>query len=156
EEARHSLPVRVVRQAGAAAEEELPAREEAAAVAVAGVVSSRMLKGIMKRQISLDCAARVCRAGILVYSVLILTGAACSFAAETRRPPPPAVGKAFPSPDSAAEALADAAKTKDRAALKAVLGPESDELQMSDRAQADQELADFAAAFDASHRLVRN
>jgi Protein of unknown function (DUF2950) len=114
-----------------------------------------MLKGIMKREIR-SKGARFSAAELWVCSILILTGAACSFAAETRRPPPPAVGKAFPSPDSAAEALADAAKTKDRAALKAVLGPESDELQMSDRAQADQELADFAAAFDASHRLVRN
>jgi hypothetical protein len=114
-----------------------------------------MLKGIMKREIRFKRARFSALEGWLC-GILILTGAACSFAADARRPAPQPIGKTFTSPDTAAEALAGAAKTKDRAALKTVLGPESDELQMSDQIQAEGELADFAAAFDASHRVVRN
>src|SRR5262245_47792379 len=106
----------------------------------------------MKRDIGLN-GLRFCVA--LVSGILIFVAAISTFAADSRRPVRRlTIGETFRSPDSAAEALAAAVKTKDRAALKAVLGPESDELQMSDQAQADQELDDFTAAFDASHRVV--
>ena len=66
------------------------------------------------------------------------------------------MGKAFTSAESAAQALAGAAKNKDRSMLREVLGPSSDDLQMSDKIQGDQELTAFSTAFDSSHRIVRD
>jgi len=66
----------------------------------------------------------------------------------------PGFGKPFASAEDAAQALADAAKAKDRSALKAILGPASDELQVSDQVQAENELAQFAAAFENGHWVV--
>ena len=83
--------------------------------------------------------------------IIVLARLALSFAAEK-----PALqhGKTFASADAAAQALAEAAKAMDRPALKTILGPASDELQMSDKVQAEEELSAFAAAFDAGHQIV--
>jgi hypothetical protein len=85
-------------------------------------------------------------------AVIVLLASALGFAAESRSTD--SIGQTFPSADSAVEALAGAAKAKDRLALKTILGPASDELQTADRVQGDQQLAEFAAAFDAGHRIV--
>src|SRR4051812_13018255 len=87
----------------------------------------------------------------LVCGILMAAASACTFAAEA----PSNTGRRFTSAESAAQALAEAAKTKDRAALKAILGPGSEDLQMSDQAQAEEELTSFAEAFQAGHRIVR-
>jgi hypothetical protein len=63
------------------------------------------------------------------------------------------MGQGFASPENAAQALASAARAGDRAALRTILGPASDELQMSDKVQAADELRQFSQAFDAGHRI---
>ena len=76
-------------------------------------------------------------------------------AAAVRTPSQHETGKVFASAESAVQALAGVAKTKNRAELRAILGPQSEDLQMSDQAQAEAEMSEFAAAFDSGHRLVR-
>lgn len=87
-----------------------------------------------------------------VCAMAIVAHAPSSFAAT----PSSNIGKKFSSPENAVEALAKAAKAKDRAALREVLGPASEELQMSDKVQADEELTAFADAFDANHQVIRD
>ena len=65
------------------------------------------------------------------------------------------VGQLFTSPEDAAQALAQAARNKDRDALRRVLGPASDELQTTDKIQGDQQLTTFAEAFDFNHKFVQ-
>ena len=64
-------------------------------------------------------------------------------------------GQAFTSAEGAAQALANAAKAKDRNALRSVLGAASEELQASDKVQGDAQLAAFAEAYDTGHRIIR-
>jgi hypothetical protein len=83
--------------------------------------------------------------------MIVLMLLASSRATETR---PRNSGKTFASAESAAQALAAAARRADRAALREVLGTGSEQLQMSDKAQANAELTQFGEAFEVSHRIV--
>jgi len=64
------------------------------------------------------------------------------------------IGKTFATPQAAVEALAKAAKAKDREALRILFGLSADELVASDQVQATNELEQFVASFDATNRLV--
>jgi len=85
--------------------------------------------------------------GVGLAAALVLSLAAAAGPSEFGRP--------FASPDSAVAALAEAARNQDRGEVKAILGPASDELQVSDQVQAENELAQFAGAFAAGHWLDR-
>ena len=59
----------------------------------------------------------------------------------------------FASPEDAKQALVDAAKAKDRAALGEIFGPENDKLLSGDPVQDNRELDQFVAALDQSAKL---
>ena len=59
----------------------------------------------------------------------------------------------FASPEDAKQALVDAAKAKDRAALAEIFGPENDKLLSGDPVQDNRELDQFVAALDQSAKL---
>ena len=59
----------------------------------------------------------------------------------------------FASPEEAKQALVNAAKAKDRAALGEVFGPDNDKLLSGDPVQDDRELDQFVAALDQSAKL---
>ncbi len=61
--------------------------------------------------------------------------------------------RSFASPDEAMQALADAAKNKDRAALGSLFGPEYQKLLSGDPVQDNNELDHFAAAIGQSAKL---
>jgi hypothetical protein len=61
----------------------------------------------------------------------------------------------FATPEAAVAALAQATSTTKRTALAALFGSESQHLVNADEVQGTAELATFTAAFQASHRLVR-
>jgi hypothetical protein len=61
----------------------------------------------------------------------------------------------FPSPEAAVTALAAAVGTKDSARLRAIFGPGLADIKNPDRVQATNEFAHFAAALDATNRVVR-
>ena len=63
-------------------------------------------------------------------------------------------GKLFPSPAAAVAALKDAVNTKDREALQGILGPAAADLENPDQVQAASERQAFAAALNATNRLV--
>ena len=63
--------------------------------------------------------------------------------------------RAFAAPEEAVIALDQAVNTTNRAAFAALFGPESEELANPDSVQGAQEMATFAAAFNATNRLVR-
>jgi hypothetical protein len=63
----------------------------------------------------------------------------------------------FATPDDAVQSLVGAVRTDDRAQLEQILGPDSDEVLNSGDDVADRETrADFIAAYDARHVLVKN
>jgi len=64
-------------------------------------------------------------------------------------------GRAFVTPQEAITALDQAVNTTNRAALAALLGPESQALTNPDPVQGAQELANFSAAFNTTNHLVR-
>jgi hypothetical protein len=64
------------------------------------------------------------------------------------------MAKAFETPEQAVTALAEAVNTTNRAAFLTLFGPESERLVNPDSVQGTDELADFAAAFNATNRLV--
>jgi hypothetical protein len=64
-------------------------------------------------------------------------------------------GRAFSTPQEAVSALAQAANTTNRAALRLLFGPESEELVNPDIIQGGREMATFAAALNETNRLVR-
>lgn len=68
----------------------------------------------------------------------------------------PATAKAFNSPQQAVTALAEAVHTTNRSAFAALFGPEARRLVNPDTVQGARELAEFAAAFNATNRLVRD
>jgi hypothetical protein len=65
------------------------------------------------------------------------------------------MGKTFATPQEAVSALGEAVNATDQAALATVFGAESQKLVNPDSVQGAQELGDFAAAFNATNRLVR-
>jgi len=66
------------------------------------------------------------------------------------------MAKPFNSPAEAVTALAEAVHTTNRVAFTALFGPETERLVNPDTVQGAQELAEFAAAFNATNRLVRD
>jgi len=64
------------------------------------------------------------------------------------------MGKAFNSPQEAVRALGEAVDATNRAALATLFGAETERLVNPDSVQGTRELADFAAAFNTSNRLV--
>lgn len=60
----------------------------------------------------------------------------------------------FASPEDAKQALVNAAKAKDRAALSEIFGPDNDKLLSGDPIQDDHELDQFVVALDQSTNLV--
>ena len=62
--------------------------------------------------------------------------------------------RAFATPQEAVSALDQAVNTTNRAAFAALFGPEAEELANPDSVQGARELATFAAAFNATNRLV--
>lgn len=94
--------------------------------------------------------------GILAVTALALAG---SFANAQQAPAKPASapdGKAFSSPDEAAEAVHSAAKQDDDAALMVIFGPGSKEMVVwgDNSDQRRNERAEFAHRFEQMHRLV--
>lgn len=63
--------------------------------------------------------------------------------------------RTFSTPQEAVKALGQAVNTTNRAALAALFGPSSESLQNPDSVQGARELIDFAAAFNATNRLVQ-
>jgi len=63
-------------------------------------------------------------------------------------------GKAFNTPQEAVSALGQAVEATNRAALVTLFGDETERLANPDTVQGGQELAEFAAAFNATNRLV--
>ena len=64
--------------------------------------------------------------------------------------------KSFSSPDEAAAALVEAARSGDKKALLAVLGPEAPKLGSGDAVQAKGERERFVAAYQEKHELVKD
>ena len=64
-------------------------------------------------------------------------------------------GKSFTTPEAAVSALGQAVSTTNRAALGALLGSASQQLVNPDEIQGARELAEFAAAFNATNHLIR-
>ena len=63
-------------------------------------------------------------------------------------------GKAFNTPQEAVSALGQAVEATNRAALVTLFGDETERLANPDTVQGSQELAEFAAAFNSTNRLV--
>jgi hypothetical protein len=63
-------------------------------------------------------------------------------------------GKAFNTPQDAVNALGQAVEATNRAALVTLFGEETERLANPDTVQGAQEIAEFAAAFNATNRLV--
>jgi Protein of unknown function (DUF2950) len=89
-----------------------------------------------------------CARGLLVLAALgLLCG---SFAVAT----PAVAQQSFKTPDAAADALANAARAKDRAALLAVLGKDGAEIASSGDPVADADIRQkFVDAYDAKHEI---
>jgi hypothetical protein len=63
--------------------------------------------------------------------------------------------QAFPTPEEAVKALGQAVNATNRAALAVLFGPDSETLANPDPVQGAREMAEFAAAFNETNRLVR-
>jgi len=84
---------------------------------------------------------------------LILSLASCSKQQKPAETQAPVVQKTFASPDDAATALVDAAKSDNRDAMLAIFGPGSKDLIYSgDAAEDKASYAGFASDYDAMHR----
>jgi hypothetical protein len=84
----------------------------------------------------------------------------CEFLLVLTLATPPALRAAdaaqtYATPEEAVAALANAVKTHDGDALRAIFGPAIADLQNPDRVQATNEFNAFAAALEAAHRLIR-
>jgi hypothetical protein len=116
-----------------------------ALVVVVVVVARTKRLNRMKARLSLPTAIAFCLRHRPVVGLLL----AVSIQA-TAAPPQP-----FPTPEAAVAALERAVATTNRAALDRLFGDAAQQLVNPDEVQGATELADFAAAFQASHRLVR-
>ncbi|MCL4180171.1 MAG: DUF2950 family protein [Verrucomicrobia bacterium] len=99
----------------------------------------------MKARLSLPAAIAFCLRHWPIVGLLL----AVSIQA-TAAPP-----QQFPTPEAAVTALEQAVATANRAALDRLFGDAAQQLVNPDEVQGATELADFSAAFQASHRLVR-
>jgi hypothetical protein len=84
--------------------------------------------------------------GSLVLAASLLVAPSSSHGAET--------GRAFPTPEDAVQALAQAVATTNRAEFAVLFGSDAEKLVNPDTVQGASELANFAAAFAAKQRLV--
>src|ERR1051325_111153 len=89
-----------------------------------------------------------CARGLLVVAALGLLCGGFAVAA------PAVAQQSFKTPDAAADALANAARAKDRAALLAVLGKDGAEIASSGDPVADADIRQkFVDAYDAKHEI---
>jgi hypothetical protein len=104
----------------------------------------------MKQNKLITSYAGQARASFILGVVLLLMGAALPSRAATA-----AQGKQslFATPEEAQQALVNASKAKDRAALAEIFGPDYDKLLSGDPVQDNHELEQFAAALDQSAKL---
>jgi hypothetical protein len=90
---------------------------------------------------------------ICVNSSLIISGLAVLLA-ETMAAEAPDQARAFGTPEEAVKALSVAASAKDDAALRAISGPDYEQIKDPDPAQAAGDLAAFEAAITQTNRIV--
>jgi hypothetical protein len=89
----------------------------------------------------------------LVLSILVLASSSCSKQEKPAETPGQMAQKTFASPDDAAKALVEAAKSDNREAMLAIFGPESKEFIYSGDAGRDKsEFAGFVSDYDVMHR----
>src|SRR6516164_1889005 len=62
--------------------------------------------------------------------------------------------RTFATPDDAVAALRTAAKNHDQAALRAIFGPELEDIENPDRVQATNDISDFAAAMNETFHIT--
>src|SRR5688572_5617553 len=87
----------------------------------------------------------VLRCRLIIPGVLVLTALGCASSTEQKQ---------FSSPDAAAQSLADALRSDDRARLDEILAPAADDILSSGDAVADRaDAARFLALYDAGHRI---
>ncbi len=88
-----------------------------------------------------------CVAGRILALALVVAAPLALRAAQT--------GMTFASPEAAVAALVTAASAKDTNALHNLFGPAVEDLENPDRVQAADDLDEFVAAFNQTHRIVR-
>jgi hypothetical protein len=88
----------------------------------------------------------------ILYSNLLVTAILCLASLATAQESI----KSFETPEKAVASLADAVRTQDPAALHAIFGSESEDIQNPDRVQATNEWKAFSAALDTSFHLVHD
>ena len=90
---------------------------------------------------------------LVALVALILSLASCSKQQKSAETQAPVEQKTFASPDDAAKALVDAAKSDNREAMLSIFGPESkDVIYSGDAAQDKGAFAGFVSDYDAMHR----
>ncbi len=96
-----------------------------------------------------SASLRTCCAGLALASWLLVAQGVAGGQAPTQR--------TYASPEEAAAALASATRTHDTAALRGILGPDSEKLLSTGDRYADAEQQRrFATAYDEKHQLVKN
>jgi hypothetical protein len=103
---------------------------------------------MMEKQTTVSCSANLYSIFFLGFTLLIAI--ALPAVAAT---PAEGTQSVFASPEEAKQALVNAAKTKDRAALGEIFGPGNDKLLSGDPVQDNRELDQFVAALDQSAKL---
>ena len=99
--------------------------------------------------------ARVLGAGFFFQVASLLAGLTLAFPSANHAASTEKFGRRFPSPEEAVTALQLATTAANTNALRAILGPNSEELQNPDRVQATNELKNFSEALAKTNRLVR-
>jgi hypothetical protein len=90
---------------------------------------------------------------VLALCTLVLAWTSCNRQEKPAETPGNIAQKTFASPDDAAKALVDAAKSDNREAMLAIFGPESKEIIYSQDAARDKaEFAGFVSDYDVMHR----
>ena len=90
---------------------------------------------------------------LLAFCALVLAWTSCNKQEKPAETPGNVAQKTFASPDDAAKALVDAAKSDNREAMLAIFGPESKEIIYSQDAARDKaEFAGFVSDYDVMHR----
>jgi hypothetical protein len=91
--------------------------------------------------------------GVLALTIAVLSFAFCNKQEQPAEPQTQATQKTFASPDDAAKALVDAAKTDNREAMLTIFGPGSkDYIYSTDAAEDKASFAGFASDYDIMHR----
>lgn len=96
-------------------------------------------------------------ASIILLGIVIALGAGCATSSHSSASKSNSSGqRSFDSPQQAVDALVDATRRQDRAALKSLFGPEAERLASADIRQKDIDFQRFTGAYDAAHSLVAN